>query len=93
VPDDVVPIGSLHHRDRVTVAGRVRQVRVQPRAGVATVQVTLTDGTGDIQVVFLGRRHVAGIVPGTCLSAHGVVGEHGGHQEMLNPDYTLLVAP
>jgi amino acid transporter len=93
LPADVVPIGSLHHRDRATVAGRVRQVRVQPRAGVATVQVILTDGTGDIQIVFLGRRHVAGIVPGTCLSARGVVGEHSGRPEMLNPEYTLLVAP
>jgi amino acid transporter len=93
VPADAVPIGTLHHRDRATVAGRVRQVRVQPRAGVATLQVTLTDGTGDLQIVFLGRRHVAGIVPGTCLSARGVLGQHGGRLEMLNPDYTLLVAP
>jgi amino acid transporter len=92
MPPDAAPIAGLHHRDRVIVAGRVRQVRVQPRAGVATLQVTLTDGTGDIQIVFLGRRHIAGIVPGTCLSARGVVGEHAGHLEMLNPDYNLLVA-
>jgi hypothetical protein len=92
VPPDTVPIGSLNHRDRATVAGRVRQVRVQPRNGVATVEVTLADGTGDIRVVFLGRRHIPGIVPGTYLSAHAVVGERAGHLEMMNPEYTLLAA-
>jgi RecG-like helicase len=71
--------------------GRVRQVRIQPRAGVATLQVTLADKTGEILVVFLGRRHIAGIEPGTILSASGVVGQHSGHLEILNPDYNLLV--
>ncbi|MDQ1378074.1 MAG: hypothetical protein QOF81_402 [Acidimicrobiaceae bacterium] len=92
VPSGTVPIGSLSHRDRATVAGRVRQVRVQPRDGVATVEVTLVDGTGDVRVVFLGRRHIPGIAPGTYLSAHAVVGQRGGHLEMLNPEYTLLAA-
>jgi RecG-like helicase len=92
VPSGTVAIGSLSHRDRATVAGRVRQVRVQPRNGVATVEVTLADGTGDVRVVFLGRRHIPGIVPGTYLSATAVVGQRGGHLEMLNPAYTLLAA-
>ncbi|MDQ6616386.1 MAG: amino acid permease [Actinomycetota bacterium] len=92
IPPDTVPIGQLSHRDRVTVTGRVRQVRVQPRNGVATVEVTLADGTGDVRVVFLGRRHIPGIVPGTYVSAHGVVGQRGGHLEMMNPEYTLLAA-
>jgi amino acid transporter len=92
VPAGTVPIGQLNHRDRVTVTGRVRQVRVQPRNGVATVEVTLADGTGDVRVVFLGRRHIPGIVPGTYLSANGVVGQRGGHLEMMNPEYTLLAA-
>jgi amino acid transporter len=90
LPAGTVAIGSLSHRDRATVAGRVHQVRVQPRNGVATVEVTLSDGTGDVRVVFLGRRHIPGIVPGTYLSAHAVVGQRGGHLEMMNPEYTLL---
>ena len=89
-PADAVAIGGLHHRDRATLAGRVRQVRVQPRACVATLQVILTDGTGDLQVVFLGRRQIVGIEPGTFMSVSGVVGQHGGLREMLNPAYQLL---
>jgi hypothetical protein len=91
IPAEAVPIGELHYRDRVMVVGRVRQVRIQPRAGVATLQVTLADKTGEILVVFLGRRHIAGIEPGTILSASGVVGQHASHLEILNPDYNLLV--
>ena len=91
IPSGCVRIGDLRHRDRVQVAGRVRQVRIQPRAGIATLQVTLSDGTGDVAIVFLGRRHVAGIEPGTYMSARGIVGEHGGRLEMLNPEYELLV--
>jgi hypothetical protein len=89
-PTDAVPITQLQHRQRVTVAGRIKQVRVQPRAGIATLQATLADGTGEVQIVFLGRRHIAGIVPGACLAVTGMVGEHTGRLEILNPDYNLL---
>src|SRR5207302_926881 len=61
LPAHRVPIGDVHHRDRVTVAGRVKGLRVQPRAGVAALQCTLADETGEITVVFLGRRQVAGV--------------------------------
>ena len=47
------------------VTGRVRSVRVQPRAGVPTLECTLVDPTDGIGVVFLGRRRVAGIHPGS----------------------------
>ena len=88
--EGLTPIGRLRHRDRVTIGGRVRAVRVQPRAGVATLQCFVTDGTGEIRLVFLGRRHVAGIEPTAHLTATGVVGQHGGTLEILNPEYQLV---
>jgi hypothetical protein len=63
---------------------------VQPRAGVATLESTVADGTGEIQVVFLGRRQVSGWEPGACVAVTGAVGERGGRREILNPDYELL---
>jgi hypothetical protein len=90
LPANCVPIGSVHHRDRVTVAGRVKGLRVQPRAGVAALQCTLADETGEITVVFLGRRQVAGIEPGAFVLVSGMVGERAGRLEILNPDYELL---
>jgi amino acid transporter len=92
-PEGAVPIGQVQHRERVTVVGRVRAVRVQPRAGVATLQCTLGDETGEITIVFLGRRQVAGIEPGAFVSVNGIAGERGGRLEILNPDYELLAMP
>jgi hypothetical protein len=91
-PPGATPIADARHRDRVTLAGRVRAVRVQPRAGVATLQATLADDTGEITVVFLGRRQVGGIEPGACVAVTGVVGDRMGKPEILNPEYELLAA-
>ena len=68
----------------------MKGLRVQPRAGVAALQCTLADETGEITVVFLGRRQVAGIEPGAFVSVTGMAGERGGRLEILNPDYELL---
>jgi amino acid transporter len=90
VPEGTTPVAAARHRDRVTVCGRIQSVRVQPRAGVATLQATLADNTGTITIVFLGRRQIPGIEPGGFLAATGVVGERAGRLEILNPDYQLL---
>jgi hypothetical protein len=92
LPEGTISIGDADRRQRVCIAGRIRSVRVQPRAGVATLQCTLDDGTGEINLVFLGRRHVAGLAPGVIIAANGTVGERAGRQEILNPDYELLAA-
>lgn len=89
--EGTVPIAETAWRQQVKVAGRVRAMRVQPWAdGVATLEVTLDDGTGGITVVFLGRRHIGGIRLGTHLVAEGTVGETHGRLAILNPAYTIL---
>jgi amino acid transporter len=92
LPEGTIPIKDADRRQRVCIAGRIRAVRVQPRAGVATLQCTLDDGTGEINLVFLGRRHVAGLAPGVLIAATGTVGERSGRREILNPEYELLAA-
>jgi RecG-like helicase len=84
------PIADVRWRERARVAGRVRSVRVQPWAGVPTLECTLVDDTGGLWIVFLGRREVAGIGPGTRLVAEGRVGEHNRRLAILNPDYELM---
>ncbi len=83
-------IGSVAFRDRVTLTGRVQAIRVQPWSGVATLEVSLVDETGAIQLVFLGRRTIAGIATGTRLQVQGVVGTHRGARSILNPVYRIL---
>jgi hypothetical protein len=87
---DATPIAELAYRKRMRFAGRVRSVRLQPWSGVPTLECTLVDDTGAINIVFLGRRAVPGIEPGAQLIAEGMVGKHGGRLAVINPRYELL---
>jgi hypothetical protein len=90
VPEGVTPIADVAYRQRARVAGRVRSMRVQPWSGVATLECTIVDNGGAIDVVFLGRKQVAGIAPGARLVVEGMVGDHRGRLAILNPEYRIL---
>ena len=85
-----LPIGQVEWRQRVEVAGRIKSVRVQPRAGTSNLECTLVDRTGAILLVFQGRRRIPGIEPGARLVAEGMVGAWGRRLAILNPDYELV---
>jgi amino acid transporter len=91
--DGLAPISSVTFRQRVRVGGRVQSVRVQPWGSAPTLECTVDDGTGRLLIVFLGRRHVPGVEPGTKLVVEGVVGEHRGRIAVLNPRYELVAPP
>ncbi|HZU74349.1 MAG TPA: amino acid permease, partial [Acidimicrobiales bacterium] len=91
VPAGTVAVRDVEPRRPARVAGRVRAVRVQPYAGVQSLECTLVDANGDpLTVVFLGRRRVAGVSPGAKLAVEGVVSQRDSHLAMLNPLYELL---
>jgi RecG-like helicase len=85
------PISSISQRQRVRVAGRVKSVRVQPRAGTSNLECVLSDGTGGLLLVFQGRPKIAGIEPGARLVAEGMVGAWGRRPAMLNPSFELVM--
>jgi len=85
-----VPIGALTWRRRAKVAGRVTSVRVQPRAGVASLECVLSDDTGGVLLVFQGRRRVPGLSPGVQLVAEGMVGSRDKRLAIINPVYELI---
>ena len=87
------PIADVRWRQPVHVCGRVRSLRVQPRAQVPTLECTIVDGSGGITLVFLGRREVPGIGLGTRMVVAGRAGSHHGRLAVLNPEYTLLSPP
>jgi amino acid transporter len=89
-PAGTEPIGSATFRSRGRFSGRVHSVRVQPWAGVSTLELTLVDDTGSINVVFLGRKQIAGIKPGARLIVESVVGVHRGRLALLSPTYEIL---
>jgi amino acid transporter len=77
-------------RQRVDVTGEITQLRVVPRAGSPSLEISIDDGTGTVVAVFTGRRSITGIVPGRAVLVAGVAREDHGQILMLNPDYTLL---
>jgi amino acid transporter len=86
----VTPISDVQARHRVKVAGRVKSVRVQPRAGTSNLECVLSDGSGGLLLVFQGRPKIAGIEPGARLVAEGMVGAWGRRPAMLNPSFELV---
>jgi amino acid transporter len=87
---ETTPIANVASRQRVKVAGRVKSVRVQPRAGTSNLECVLSDGTGGLLLVFVGRPKIAGIEPGARLVAEGMVGAWGRRPAMLNPSFELV---
>ncbi len=84
-----VKIGLIQPRSRVKVAGRITSVRVQPKAGVPSLECVLSDMTGKVTLQFQGRRTIPGINPGVRLVAEGTVLKKGAQLIILNPTYEL----
>jgi hypothetical protein len=73
-----------------SVTGEVTRMRVAPRNGVPSLEVVISDGTGDAVAVFTGRRSIPGIEHGRAMSIEGVARDERGRRVMLNPGYELL---
>lgn len=83
-------IADVAPRDRATVAGKVVALTYQPRGEKPAITARLSDGTGVLGLVFLGRRDVPGVSTGRRLIATGMVGTRDGLPIMFNPEYQLL---
>ena len=82
-------VGRLRPRTRSEVFGVLRSVTTRPRQRVPALEAELYDGTGSLQVVWLGQRRIAGIEPGRRLRLSGFVCVHDGRPTMFNPRYEL----
>ena len=87
---DTIDIASVPYRQRVRIAGEVARLRVVPRAGSPSLEVTVDDGTGRALIVFTGRRRIIGIDPGRSLLVEGTAREVHRRAVLMNPAYTLL---
>ncbi|MFC7497409.1 MULTISPECIES: OB-fold nucleic acid binding domain-containing protein [unclassified Nocardioides] len=83
-------IGEAPDRERVRLRGTLQTVTLRPRGGVPALEAELSDGTGVITIVWLGRRRITGIGPGRSLSVEGRIGQQGGQRILFNPRYELI---
>jgi len=86
-------VANLPDRHRVTVNGVLRSVTLRPREGVAALEAELYDGTGTVDLVWLGRREIAGIDPGRRGAFEGLVCDIDGRPTIYNPRYDLQPRP
>nr|WP_243725874.1 OB-fold nucleic acid binding domain-containing protein [Actinomadura rubrisoli] len=87
--EGATPITDCAARKRHCVAGTLRTVTLRPRGGAPALEAELYDGTDVINLVWLGRRRIAGIDPGRRLRAEGLVSVQDGRKVMFNPRYEL----
>lgn len=87
-----VPIKELQPRKRATVSGVLRAVTFRPAGDKPMFVGQLFDGSGTVDLVWIGRRSIAGIRPGTHLRAEGVVVAGRTRPTIYNPAYELLGA-
>ena len=84
------PIGEAQARQDVTVRGVLLTVTLSPRRMSRWLEADLTDGSGMLRLIWMGRRGIAGVVPGRHLVVHGRVGVEHGRKVMYNPVYELV---
>lgn len=80
-------IGEAPTRSRAKVAGVVRRITVRPVEGSESLEALLSDGTGEVEVVWMGRRAIPGLSLGTRVVVDGVVGESRGRRRIVNPTF------
>ncbi len=89
VESGCMSVRDSHRGQLVTVTGRLRTVVYTPRTNLPTLEADLFDGTDAVTLVWLGRRHIAGIQPGRQLTARGRVAVRDGRKVIFNPYYEL----
>lgn len=87
---EVTPIAEAPLRTPTVVVGEVHSVRVVPRAGSPTLEVTIDDGSGRAVAVFTGRRRLGGVGGGRRIVLEGVARQEHGRLVILNPAYTIV---
>lgn len=85
-------IATLADRQTAHVCGTVRTVTLRPRVNVPALVVELYDGSKTLNLIWLGRRGIGGIEPGTYLRAFGRVTYQRGTPTIFNPSYVIVPA-
>jgi amino acid transporter len=83
------PIEDSRNGEVVDVVGTLRAVTLRPRGSSLTMEADLWDGTGSINLVWMGRRNIPGIQPGRRIIVHGRLASIKGEPTIFNPSYEL----
>ncbi|MDR1790257.1 MAG: OB-fold nucleic acid binding domain-containing protein [Propionibacteriaceae bacterium] len=88
---DVVTISATAVRSVVRVRGSITELIVRPRNGTPWLEAELDDGSGTIQLAWIGRRAIPGLAVGSTVVAEGRIGlTETGARRIFNPRYALI---
>lgn len=73
-----------------TLKGTIQSMVFRPEIRVPMLEANLFDGSGTIRLVWMGRRKIRGINPGTKMTVTGRLLHHDGQLTMFNPNYAIL---
>jgi len=85
--EGVTLIVDVQPRSVARIAGIVEGIRVRPREGVPAIEAVVTDGSGSVTAVWLGRRLLPGLQLGRKLTLEGRLGGDPRNLQIMNPRY------
>jgi len=89
VTPTATPIRSCHQGDVVTVSGVIASVCLHPAHQSPSLEIVVSDDTGELTVVWLGRRAIPGIEAGRRIIVRGRLTHATTHPMIYNPRYIL----
>ena len=88
----VTRIADVRGQERVTLAGTIISAQAITVGSSIACRCVLADGTGELDLLFLGRSAIAGLTAGVRCSIQGVVAARGARLAVWNPRYQVLAA-
>jgi hypothetical protein len=76
-------------QSRVDVTGAIRAAGAVRVGGGFAYRCVLSDGTGELDALFLGRTAIAGLTAGARCSVAGMAAMYGGRLVVWNPRHRL----
>jgi hypothetical protein len=86
------PAGQVRPQQRVTVSGTILESGPMSITGSIACRCTLADGTGEIDLLFVGRAAIPGLAAGRGCRAEGMAALRDGRTVIWNPRYWLAPA-
>lgn len=87
--EGVDTVARCTDRSRVTLRGTVDILTVRPRSSTTWLEAEMTDGTGHVRLIWMGRHEIPGIEAGRDLVMEGRISVDDGERRMYNPRYEL----
>lgn len=81
------PIQQAHQRQKVTFRGTVASVTT---GDTGWLEAELNDGTGSVTLVWMGRKRLECVMPGSHLLVTGRLAEHEGAPVIYNPEFEVV---